>query len=319
MRDQFRDSFEPYFEIRPVADSAHVSTRVSVTARRVAKMIEHGIFERPETRICLDRSSAKPSSIQLFFAPSTGHLAHGYPLGGLPRILADRRSSVVQWHTSRRPTSLTSHVRKNDSSNGSVLESSSFRRPSTQSSRSNGGDRIRPSSIHASSFAHWSAGGRAPMQSLTRCPNLDRAESHRLSASSSQAEVVEEDTVLFPRGLAVQKSGRKSFREHSVLLPAPVTLFGRPHKRDSRVNPRHRGHMETTMLPTSDTICTSLDSPVTTTSPSESDRDESTWTSFSRDERDSSPGSGASEVGISPNPTRAYATLPVHQRSKSSC
>lgn len=309
MRDQFRDSFEPYFEIRPVADSAHVSTRVSMTARRVAKMVEHGIFERPETRICLDRSSAKPSSIQLFFAPSTGHLAHGYPLGGLPRILVDRRSSVVQWHTSRRPTSLTSHVRKNNNSNGSVLESSLFRRSSTQSSRSNGGDRTRTSSIHASSFAHWSAGGRAPTQSLTRCPNLDRAESHRLSAPSSQAEVVEEDTVLLPRGLAVQKSGRKFFREHSVLLPAPVTLFGRPPKRDSHVNPRHRGYLETARSSTSDMIRTSLDSPVTTTSPSESDRDELTWTSFSRDERDSSPGSRASEVCISYPRTLPERTL----------
>lgn len=318
MRDQFRDSFEPYFEIRPVADSAHVSTRVSMTARRVAKMVEHGIFERPETRIWLDRSSAKPSSIQLFFAPSTGHLAHGYPLGGLPRILVDRRSSVVQRHTSRRPTSITSGVRKDNGSNESILESYLFRRPSKQSSQLNDGDRTRPSSIHASSFAHWPTGGRAPTQSLTHCPDLDRAGSYRLSAPSS-AETVQEDTLFFPRGLAVQKSGRKSFREHSVLLPAPVTLFGGPLKRDSRTNPRHRGYLETAMLSTSHTICTDLESPVTTASPDGSDRDESTWTSFSHDERDSSPGSGASEVCVSPNPTRAYATLLMHQRSKSSC
>jgi hypothetical protein len=153
---------------------------------------------------------------------------------------------------------------------------------------------------------------------LTHCPDVDRAESYRPSALSS-AEVVQEDTLFFPRGLAVQKSGRKSFREHSVLLPAPVTLFGGPLKRDSRTNPRHRGYLETAMLPTSHTICTDLESPVTTASPDGSDRDESTWTSFSHDERDSSPGSGASEVCISPNPTRAYATLLMHQRSKSSC
>jgi hypothetical protein len=56
MRDQFRDTFEPYFEIRPVADSAHVSSRINLTVRRVTKMVEHGIFEPPVTRICLDRS-----------------------------------------------------------------------------------------------------------------------------------------------------------------------------------------------------------------------------------------------------------------------
>ena len=315
MRDQFRDSFEPYFEIRPVADSAHVSTRVSMTARRVAKMVEHGIFERPETRIWLDRSSAKPSSIQLFFAPSTEHLAHGYPLGGLPRILVDRRSSVVQRHTSRRPTSITSRVRENSGSNESISGSYLLRRPSTQSSQSNGGDRTRPSSIHASGFAHWSPSGRAPTQSLTRHPGLDRAESHRLGVPSSYAEVVQEDTILFPHKLAVQNSGRKSFREHSILLPAPVTLFGRPLKSDSRMNPRHRGCLETSILSTSDAICTSLDSPVTTTSPSESDRDESTWTSFSCDERESSPGSGASKVCISRTlPERMLCSLCINDR-----
>ncbi|TLD08032.1 hypothetical protein E2P81_ATG10307 [Venturia nashicola] len=48
----------------------------------------------------------------MFFAPSTGHLAHGYPLGGLPRLLIDHRSSVTSRHSARRPTSLSSSVRE---------------------------------------------------------------------------------------------------------------------------------------------------------------------------------------------------------------
>jgi hypothetical protein len=245
---------------------------------------------------------AKPSSIQLFFAPSSGHLAHGFPLGGLPRILIDHRSSVVKSHTARRPTSLMSRISNKNSSNGSVFGSSSFTRPSKQSSQLDGGNGLRPSSTQAFSFAHWSRGGRAPTQNSTRCPNLDRADSHRLSTPNDQARVVKEDTALFPRGLTVQRHSREFSREHSVLLPPPVTLFERPLKHDSRVNPRYR---RTTMLSTSDATYTSHNNSVTTTSPSETDRDESTWTSFSRDNRSSSSGSEEFEVCMPPGSSKA--------------
>jgi predicted acylesterase/phospholipase RssA len=304
LRDQFREPFEPYFEIRPVADSAHVSSRVSLTVDRVAKMVEHGIFERPVTRICLDRSLAKPSSIQLFFAPSSGHLAHGYPLGGLPRVLINRSSSVMRPYTSRRPGSSASHMLDRTSSKGSA----SSRLLSRQSL--DGGGHPRPNNSHASTFAHWSGGGSVSTQSSTRCPNLDRADFDRLSTPNGHAKVVEEDFALFPHGLTVQRSSRSFYREHSVLLPPPVTLFERPLKHDSGVNPHYRGYLERATLPVSDTIYTSPCSAVTTASPSESDLDESTWTSFSLGERGSSLGSGASEVCMPLSPKQSVCDSP---------
>lgn len=272
-------------------------------------MVEHGIFERPMIRICLDRSLAKPSSIQLFFAPSSGHLAHGYPLGGLPRVLAGRSSSVVRPYASGRPGSPASHVLERTSSKGSTLESASFRRLSRQSSRLDGGGHPRPNNSHAFTFAHWSSGrGSASTHSSTRCPNSDRADPRRLSTPNNHAEVVQEDFALFPRGLAVQRSsrvfdgenvsdGENVFdREHSVLLPPPITLFERPLTHDSRINPHYRGYTKTATLFPSDTIYFSPNSLGTTASPIETDRDESTWTSFSYDEENSSPGSGESKV-----------------------
>jgi predicted acylesterase/phospholipase RssA len=302
LRDQFREPFEPYFEIRPVADSSHVSSRVSLTIDRVLKMIEHGIFERPVTRVCLDRSSAKPSSIQLFFAPSTGHLAHGYPLGGLPRILINRHSSVVQSYAAQRPASPASHMLKRTSSKGSILDSTSFERLSRQSSCLNGRDQPRPNNMHAFPLAHWSSPGNAPPHSSTRRSNLDRVDPDGLSTPNNHAQVVQEDFALFPRGLAVQRSsrvfdGERFFnREHSVLLPPPVTIFERPLMHDSRVNPHYGGYTKTSNLYPSHVAYTSPNSSGTTASPSDTDRDASTWTSFSNGEGDSSPGSGESKV-----------------------
>jgi hypothetical protein len=46
---------------------------------------------------------------------------------------------------------------------------------------------------------------------------------------------LERDVPLFPQRLNVQPSSR----EHSVLLPPPVTLYGRPLGQSSEVNPRY--------------------------------------------------------------------------------
>jgi hypothetical protein len=282
LQGHFRDSFEPYFEIRPVADSAHISTRVSLTSRRVAKMIEHGVFERPATRICLDRSLAKPSSIQLFFSPSLGHVAHGFPVGGLPRILVDRSSSVASCHRAQRPASLSSSVRETDGPNAL------FRHPSTLSHHSDCGDRPRPCSLHTPSSTHWThwwSSSRAPMHRIIS----GHAGPRRPSAPSTYAGLIDEDTELFPRGLAVQKSERRSDREHSVLLPPPATLLTQPLEHDNHLISRHQKYMATAVLPTGTPTGASLDSSVASTSPSESNRDRSTWTSFSVDENGGSP------------------------------
>lgn len=95
LRDQTGDDFEPYFEIRPVAESAHISSRITVTNRKITRLIETGSFERVEVKIRLDPSVRKASSIQLFLGPSDGHVTHGHPIGGLPRVLNDYDSLHV--------------------------------------------------------------------------------------------------------------------------------------------------------------------------------------------------------------------------------
>ena len=308
LRDQFRETFEPYFEIRPVAESSHVSSRVSLTADRVSRMVEHGIFERPVTRVYLDRLPAKPSSIQLFFAPSSGHLAHGFPLGGLPRVLINRHSSVVQPHA---PQSPASHMLKKISSKGSILDSASFRRLSRQSSSFDDRDRPRPNNTHAFTLAHWSDRGSASTRSSTGRSNFVRVDPRILSTPNNQAQPVQEDFALFPRGLAVQRSSRNFDgehvfnREHSVLLPPPVTIFERPLTHDSRVNPHNQGRIMTSTLWPSDAAHTSLSSSGTTPSPGDTDRDESTWTSFSNDEASSGPGGGEPKVCMPQSSSKA--------------
>jgi hypothetical protein len=92
LRDHSTDGFEPYFEIRPVVESAHISTRITLTNGKISKLIEAGSFERVEVKIRLDSSIRKASSIQLFLGPPDGHVTHGHPIGGLPRVLLDHGS-----------------------------------------------------------------------------------------------------------------------------------------------------------------------------------------------------------------------------------
>ncbi|TLD08033.1 hypothetical protein E2P81_ATG10308 [Venturia nashicola] len=69
-------------------------------------------------------------------------------------------------------------------------------------------------------------------------------------APSTHAGVIEEDTELLPRGLAVQKADHRSDREHSVLLPPPATLLTRPFENDTHASSRRRGYPETAVLAT---------------------------------------------------------------------
>jgi len=95
LRCQFRDSFEPYFEVRPVADCAQTSSTVSLTMDTVVRMADLGAFQRPHVTFSLDVSLAKASSIQLFFMPDTDGLSLGYPLSGLPRKLVNFRHCTI--------------------------------------------------------------------------------------------------------------------------------------------------------------------------------------------------------------------------------
>jgi hypothetical protein len=295
-----------------VADSAHVSSRVSLAAGQVSRMVEHGIFEHLTVRICLDRSLTKPSSIQLFFAPSPGHLAHGYPLSGLPRVLNSRRSSMVQQHLSPAHTSFASHTLKKTSSKGTILEPTLFKRLSRRSSRSNGGaDSYSGNNYASTSVAHWSGDESVSTQSSTRYVNMASANPHQSSSPYRHTEVAREDFAMCPRGLTVQGSSR-SFsgedvpnREHSVLLPPPATWFERPLVNNPHIVSHYRGNAKIAALSHGDMTFNSPSSSVTTASLSALDMDQSTWTSFSHDGQSSSPDSGESKVCMHPSFNKA--------------
>jgi hypothetical protein len=206
--------------------------------------------------------------------------------------LIDRLQSVLRPYASRRSTS---NMMESIRSNRSILKSSSPRRPLMQSSGSEDGDHHRPDSIHAVNFASRSGGGRAPTHDST---HLYRAECQRFSTPNDQIE--EGDFELFPPGLTVQSVFD---REHSVLLPPPVTFFD-----------RYQGYAKMAPLSTGNTTYTNVSTDIsdTTTSPSETYPDESTLTSFYHDEGSSSPGSEASEVCMSQSPSESYAVVPVY-------
>ena len=240
LKDQFVEGFEPYFELRPVADSAQISSRISLTAGRIEAMVSQGLFQRPEVRLCLDRSSGEPSSIQLFFAPSAGHIAHGYPLGGLPRVLVDSRPSSLSLKAARQPMGLTQGVYKAGNAAGSVSGSLSLMHPSVRSSRQSSEDRRRPSSFDALNLDRWSSSKSAATYGSTDTPDANRASSRRQDSPISEDDASGGDTVLLPRGLVVRRSSQRLSRRRSVLLPPPVTLERQPGKRDLHFDLRPR-------------------------------------------------------------------------------
>jgi hypothetical protein len=239
LRSQFSRDFEPYFEVRPVADSAEISTRVAMTIDRATRMIHYGIFERPSVMICLGNSIEKPSSIQLIFAPSLGHLAHGYPLGGLPRVLLGDQQSLLQSPSHRNASSLTEQMLQHDGEKTSGMSISPLTHPSTRSSISQSGSYPRFSGFDDSPPDHWLGSERYPPQSSTSCSTTDHTISQEPSVWGEEMGNAERDVALFPQRLDVQLSGLERGREHSVLLPPPVTLSGRPLGQISRVNPRY--------------------------------------------------------------------------------
>jgi hypothetical protein len=253
----------------------------------------------------LDRTLTKPSSIQLFFAPSSGHLANGYPLSGLPRILNNRRSSVLQPYLPSTPKSFASHTLEKLSSKGTILEPTLFKRLSKQSSRSNGGADSYPGDNHAStSLVHWLGDESVSTQSSPCYANLGRADPHPFRSLDSHTEAGRGDLTIRPLGLTVQGSGQMfkgedaCNREHSVLLPPPATWFERPLTSNPHIVARYRGNANIAALSHGDMTHSSLNSSVTTVSPSETDMDQSTWTSFSHDGQSSSPDGGESKVRI---------------------
>ncbi|KAM0714605.1 hypothetical protein Q7P37_009901 [Cladosporium fusiforme] len=109
LRDRFRDGFEPYFEVRPVASCDRVSHRITATMDMVVQMTDRGVFERPAVRLCVD-TRPEASSIQLFFPPDHDGLSLGYPLSGLPRKLGCIQPTAASVH----PPLATGETRSGD-------------------------------------------------------------------------------------------------------------------------------------------------------------------------------------------------------------
>jgi hypothetical protein len=180
-----------------------------------------------------------------------------------------------------------------------------FKRWSRQSSRSNGdADSYSGNNYASTSLAHWSGNESVSTQSSTRYANLDRADPHPSSSPNSHAEIAREDLAMCPRGLTVQGSSQifkgedVPNREHSVLLPPPATWFERPLTNNPHIIAHYRGNAKIAALPHGVVTHNSLNSSVTTASPSGTDMDQSTWTSFSHDGQSSSPDGGESKVCI---------------------
>lgn len=293
LRDQFVGvDFEPYFEIRPAADSAQVATRVSVTVERIETMISQGIFQRPTVSICLDRSLGKPSSIQLFFAPSTGHLAHGYPIGGLPRLLIDPQRSPLPQHVSRKPSSpVANRIGKHHGTEGSESSIVSALHPSMRICWPKEGSRSRRRSKGTLTFSHCLSGGLSePWEPQAKRSN-PHTEHWRRSVMATEGVAIDADAALVPPGLCVSGPGRRLSREHSVLLPPPASAPRQAPIPDLHSHPRYAETEDTLEGSPSEAVPVSPRDTIDSSSVGRS-----TWTSFSWDERCKSSSIEASEV-----------------------
>lgn len=293
LRDQFVGvDFEPYFEIRPAADSAQVATRVSVTVERIDTMIGQGIFQRPTVSICLDRSLGKPSSIQLFFAPSTGHLAHGYPIGGLPRLLIDPHRSQLPQHVSRKPSSpVANRIGKYHGTEGSESSIVSALHPSMRICWPKEGSRSRRRSKGTLTFSHCLSGGLSePWEPQAKRSN-PHTEHWRRGVMATEGVAIDADAALVPLGLCVSGPGRRLSREHSVLLPPPASAPRQAPIPDLHSHSRYAETEDTLEGSPSEAVPVSPRDTIDSSSVGRS-----TWTSFSWDERCKSSSIEASEV-----------------------
>ncbi|KAM0714544.1 hypothetical protein Q7P37_009840 [Cladosporium fusiforme] len=205
LRDQFRDGFEPYFEVRPVASCDRVSHRITATMDMVVQMTDRGVFERPAVRVCVD-TRPDASSIQLFFPPDQNGLALGYPLSGLPRKIACIQPTAA----SVQPPLATGERRSKDPLREvRNLGYPSHTHPSLRSPKSADQGLFRTLShsplgqineIEGDGMDTWTP------SPTTRSLDLD-------------SDTLGEETGLFPDGLAPLRQSER----HSALLPPPAS------------------------------------------------------------------------------------------------
>lgn len=218
LRSQFRDGFEPYFEVRPVADCANISYRVTLTMGTVVRMADSGAFERPNVTISLDVSLEKASSIQLFFAPDINGLSLGYPLSGLPRKLVDLRNCAA---TSSHPVQNLANRDQGFTLQHEKGDFSPYPRLTTRRGENNE-DRNRTASSHPLSREEtdsWDSSEGRVFSSTDIYVEL-KPQTIYSSTPERGASFLPRTLVLQPQD-SVQDSEE---RHQSVLLPSPVRV-----------------------------------------------------------------------------------------------
>ncbi|KAI7722911.1 hypothetical protein KC353_g95 [Hortaea werneckii] len=205
LRDQFRDGFEPYFEVRPVASCDRVSHRITATMDMVVQMTDRGVFERPTVRLCVDMRPA-PSSIQLFFPPDNDGLSLGYPLSGLPRKIECIQPTLA----SVQPPLATGESRSGDTiRKGRNLDCSSRIHPCMRSPKSADED-------HFSTLSHAPLGQTSEVEG----DGMDTwTPSPTARSLDLDSDTLGEEIGLFPDGLAPLRQNER----YSALLPPPAS------------------------------------------------------------------------------------------------
>jgi len=86
LEERVTDGFEPYFLVKPNADTMEGATKLTMTATILRAMSDAGLFMLPNVQILL-KEDMKSSSINLFLTGHDGLEPDGFPVSGFPRTL----------------------------------------------------------------------------------------------------------------------------------------------------------------------------------------------------------------------------------------
>lgn len=134
LRDRAIDGFEPYFLIKPDAQSKYQSSKVVFTKEIIRVMIERGIFALPNISIPL-QDEPRETTINLFFEPADTLEPEGFPISGFPDILDNtltRQQSNLE-KAARESNSNNNNNRRQRAQSHQPLNSSSAEHRSTSS------------------------------------------------------------------------------------------------------------------------------------------------------------------------------------------
>ena len=88
LEERTTEGFEPYFLIKPDAESMDASSVLSITPEIMRSMSESGIFTLPNVQITLGED-IKSTTINLFLTGHDGLEPDGFPISGFPRALVE--------------------------------------------------------------------------------------------------------------------------------------------------------------------------------------------------------------------------------------